>query len=190
MPVLDVLTDNCLECQLRSFIESAAALPLTQVPACAQPTVDLERLIQQHCFGPCAEAGLWLLARQWDRSHRISQNQHNQHGSYWHGIMHRIEGDYWNSKYWLRQTAGHPVRERLANALSQIAAQLIQSKQSETGPAIPQLGLLNSPETVSEGLVDLVENSVANKSSCTDLVQQICWWEWQLLFQICMTTRS
>lgn len=60
---------------------------------------------------PDLAAGLWLYADDLDRSHTISQSLENATGSYWHGIMHRREGDFSNSHYWMRRAAGHPLRQ-------------------------------------------------------------------------------
>jgi len=49
-----------------------------------------------------------------DRSHSISQDIGSAEGSFWHGIMHRREGDFGNSKYWFRQVGSHPVFDQLA----------------------------------------------------------------------------
>ena len=54
-------------------------------------------------------AGLWLYVDSLDRSHTISQSIHDSTGSYWHGIMHRREGDFSNSHYWMRRAASHPL---------------------------------------------------------------------------------
>jgi hypothetical protein len=59
-------------------------------------------------------AGLWLLANDLDRSHKISQELETAEGSFWHGIMHRREGDYANSKYWFRRVGRHPVYAHIA----------------------------------------------------------------------------
>lgn len=61
----------------------------------------------------CCLSGLWLLHNFLDRSHSISQAIQTPEGSYWHGIMHRMEGDFGNSKYWGRQVGPHPVFETL-----------------------------------------------------------------------------
>lgn len=55
------------------------------------------------------KAGLWLYVDELDRSHDISQGMKNATGSYWHAIMHRREGDFWNSKYWYRNAGSHPA---------------------------------------------------------------------------------
>src|SRR5262249_40398230 len=47
-------------------------------------------------------AGLWLYHDFIDESHSISQEIQTPTGSYWHGLMHRREPDYGNSKYWFR----------------------------------------------------------------------------------------
>ena len=60
-------------------------------------------------------SGLWLLAGDLDRSHSISQDIDNCEGSFWHGIMHRREGDFANAKYWFRRVGNeHPVFAQLA----------------------------------------------------------------------------
>jgi hypothetical protein len=64
-----------------------------------------------------AWAGLWLLHGCWDESHELSQSLDTPEGSHWHAIMHRLEGDYGNSKYWYRQVGSHPVWEQLQQTL-------------------------------------------------------------------------
>ncbi len=54
-------------------------------------------------------AGLWLYVDDLDRSHTISQSILDATGSYWHGIMHRREGDFANSHHWMRRAASHPL---------------------------------------------------------------------------------
>ena len=55
-------------------------------------------------------AGLWLYVDDLDRSHTVSQSLDDATGAYWHGIMHRREGDFSNSHYWMRHAARHPLR--------------------------------------------------------------------------------
>lgn len=65
----------------------------------------------------CCLSGLWLLHNFLHESHEISQDIKTAEGSYWHGIMHRMEGDFWNSKYWYRQVGTHPVFSDVADRL-------------------------------------------------------------------------
>lgn len=60
---------------------------------------------------PEIAVGLWLYVDDLERSHEISQSLHNRTGAYWHAIMHRREGDFWNSRYWLRQCEKHPAMD-------------------------------------------------------------------------------
>jgi len=43
-------------------------------------------------------------------AHEIAQNDESELGNYWHGIMHRLEGDYGNAKYWFRKAGDWPAR--------------------------------------------------------------------------------
>ena len=60
-------------------------------------------------FGECVRSGLLLWTDALDVSHVVSQQIHTKTGSYWHGIMHRREPDYSNSKYWFGRVGNHPV---------------------------------------------------------------------------------
>ena len=60
-----------------------------------------------------SESGLWLLAGELDRSHQISQENHSAMGSFWHGIMHRREGDFENAKYWFRRAGDHELLQQI-----------------------------------------------------------------------------
>ncbi len=78
----------------------------------AHPTLDLEDTVSDDAIALC-NAGLWLLAGDLDRSHTISQDLDSAEGSFWHGIMHRREGDFGNAKYWFRKVGEHEVFAQL-----------------------------------------------------------------------------
>ena len=59
-------------------------------------------------------SGLYLCNGSLEKAHVLAQGVPDATGSYWHGIMHRMEPDYDNSRYWFRRTGQHPVFERLA----------------------------------------------------------------------------
>lgn len=60
---------------------------------------------------PAFKAGLLLYLDELDMSHTISQGIATPLGSWWHAIMHRREGDFWNSHYWLDRACSHPFFE-------------------------------------------------------------------------------
>jgi len=60
---------------------------------------------------PDLAAGLWLYVDDLERSHTVCQSMEDATGAYWHGIMHRREGDFGNSHYWMQRAASHPLRQ-------------------------------------------------------------------------------
>jgi hypothetical protein len=78
------------------------------------------------------KAGLLLWDEALDASHTISQNVHNRTGSYWHGLMHRMEGDYSNAKYWFRETGSHPHNGTVWTSLRQSLAYEAPGRESQT----------------------------------------------------------
>jgi hypothetical protein len=42
----------------------------------------------------------------WDASHHIAQDYSDTTANWLHAVLHKIEGDVWNSKYWYARTAG------------------------------------------------------------------------------------
>ena len=71
----------------------------------------VQEIVQQPSVAanPALCAGLWLYVDELDRSHVISQGIEDATGSFWHGIMHRREGDFSNSHYWFHRVGKHPV---------------------------------------------------------------------------------
>ena len=57
-----------------------------------------------------------------DAAHRIFQDDASDLGSYWHGVMHRREGDFDNARYWFRRAGRLPVFERMHRAAAQVSA--------------------------------------------------------------------
>ncbi len=42
----------------------------------------------------------------WDASHRIVQDYGHPLACWIHAVLHKIEGDAWNSRYWYARTSG------------------------------------------------------------------------------------
>ncbi|MEQ8847182.1 hypothetical protein [Botrimarina sp.] len=67
----------------------------------------------------CCVAAVWLLHNFLDEAHALSQEALTPEGSYWHGVVHRREGDYGNAKYWFRRVGDHPVGSIVASAAAE-----------------------------------------------------------------------
>jgi len=47
----------------------------------------------------------------WDGSHRIAQDYSDASANWLHAVLHKIEGDVWNSRYWYARTAGRTYED-------------------------------------------------------------------------------
>lgn len=127
----------------------------------------------------CCVSGLWLLHHFLDESHRISQDIHTPSGSFWHGIMHRREGDYPNAKYWFRRVGDHPVFDLLA--------EYCQRELSEYAQPAAQLPLENG-RFDPFCFVDQCESLVRYQKGDLEFCQRLARQEWKLLFEHCYGT--
>lgn len=46
------------------------------------------------------------LADDWDGAHKIAQDYSDHYANWIHAVLHKIEGDAWNSRYWYARTEG------------------------------------------------------------------------------------
>ena len=88
------------------------------------------RALKDSSLANAVKSGLLLWNDALDDSHNISQGIASKTGSYWHGIMHRREPDYSNSKYWFARVGNHPVfpalRKRVLDTLNADPSQSTQ----------------------------------------------------------------
>lgn len=117
----------------------------------------------------CCLAAVWLLHGFLDESHAICQNVPSASGSYWHGVMHRREGDYWNAGYWFRQAGDHPAGESIAP---------VADSDDETAIAARD-------GWVPCEFVLLVERAVQDGGSLADACRVVQRAEWRALFDYC-----
>jgi hypothetical protein len=61
----------------------------------------------------------------WDKAHNIAQN-YKDTTAYWiHAVLHKIEGDVWNSNYWYAKTAGKQYEDFSDASLELMAIQTL-----------------------------------------------------------------
>jgi hypothetical protein len=132
------------------------------------------RPIVDDAMARCCLAGLWLLHDFLDESHRISQEIETPTGSYWHGIMHRREGDFGNAKYWFRRVGRHEVFQPLSQAARELA-----SASSAAIAASFDHGTWDPYRFVDQC------QTVRAGSEDETLLSAIAQKEWQLLFDFC-----
>src|SRR5262245_43807926 len=132
--------------------------------------------VRDRQMADACRAGLWLYHDFLDESHTISQDIDTPTGSYWHGLMHRREPDFDNSRYWFRRVGAHPIFEILLTAAADLAL-------DEANPAAKFL--------VSQGrwdpfaFVDLCAAVVHGSARCEMLCRRIQQSEWHHLFDYC-----
>lgn len=106
-------------------------------------------------YAEAFRSGLYLWNESLQESHAISQGIHNQTGSYWHGIMHRMEGDYSNSKYWFRQVGNHPIFDELCKLVNEV--QLDDSEKQGSTDARVLLTAVAGKAWKPDSMIDEVE---------------------------------
>jgi hypothetical protein len=130
--------------------------------------------VRDHDMAAAAIAGVWLLHDFLDESHRISQNIETPTGAFWHGVMHRREGDFSNSKYWFRRVGAHQVLDDLDEFVAQLAADAATAKLARA----LQVGGRYDPFA----MVDACEAALRTGGPAADLCRRVQQVEWELLF--------
>ena len=98
-------------------IDIAMQRLVVDLPASAATVERVEKLFESPALAQreSLKAAIWLYVDDLDRSHKICQGIEDETGSFWHGIMHRREGDFSNSHHWFNQVGNHPVMARIGD---------------------------------------------------------------------------
>ncbi len=108
-----------------------------------------------------ALSGLFLYFSCLKEAHDLLHTFGGVDGAYWHGIMHRMEGDAFNACYWFRRIGKHPIFP----ALQQEAAKLGYAPGREWDP--------------------IAFTGFCEGKTNEDLAKRVQLLEWQLLFDYC-----
>jgi hypothetical protein len=155
-------------------VTGPSRLPLTQTDlhpapdACkARPQFPGARNAQ------AALAGALLRAGCWEESHTVAQDISSAEGSYWHGIIHRMEPDASNAGYWFRQVGKHPIFPELHRRAQEILA--------AGGPQHWRLKNTWDPFLFIEWCEEARKAGGAAEAAALEIQMA----EWQLLFDWC-----
>jgi hypothetical protein len=127
-------------------------------------------------MGAACRAGLWLRFNYLDESHKISQDIDTPEGSFWHGILHRREGDFDNAKYWFRRVGKHAVFEALRESAAASSGGTTDARAAF---------LANQKAWDPFAFIDLCAAAVGGQAAFVPLCQEVQRREWELLFEYC-----
>ena len=114
-----------------------------------------QKVIGKPAMFTLVRGGLFYALDAIDEAHRIFQDSPGDLGSYWHGMMHRREGDFDNARYWFRRAGVLPVFDALHRAASEFSADM--ARQSNWDPYLFTGACEQARFGEQEGLKELAE---------------------------------
>jgi len=141
--------------------------------ACGVQSQDSAALFPNARHGRAAWAGLLLRVGCWAESHAVAQDINTAEGSYWHGIIHRMEPDSSNAAYWFRRVGQHAIFPELSSRAVEIL--------KDTGPTHWR------PKTAWDPFlfIDWCDEAREKGHAAEEVAIEIQMAEWQLLFEWC-----
>src|SRR5690625_4955135 len=101
LPRLCLEKETLWDTELNATINELSA---AEVTGKSNPSTEAEQAVR---------SGLLLWNDDLHGSHTLSQSMPSALGRYWHGIMHRREADFPNSKHWFGRAGDHPIHANL-----------------------------------------------------------------------------
>jgi hypothetical protein len=133
------------------------------------------------------QAGLYLWNENLESSHVISQEITSPTGSYWHGLIHRMEGDFSNAKYWFTAARHHPISTQLVSGLrAYLSVEQLAKLDNETLRSKLEV-LVTSPVWNPAVFVDAVALQLMHVQDprAEEWLRQIQYLEMKLLLNYC-----
>lgn len=168
----------------RLLAATSAPMPLVQADLRSElslPGITLQKpesLFPRARHGQAALAGLLLRAGKWAESHAIARDLHSIEGSYWHGIIHRMEPDDFNADYWFQRVGRHAIFPELSRRTAEILANGAPMHWRLENGWDPFL------------FVEWCKEARANGGLAESAAIEIQMAEWQLLFNWCAGASS
>ena len=116
--------------------------PLPKEPTDYELVIRLRETDDARLFGPVAlqpaapvglvRAGLFYYHNALDDSHKQAALDEGDLAAYWHGMVHRREGDFENARYWMRRAGEQPVFQEMQGRASDGAPHM--GRQSNWDP--------------------------------------------------------
>lgn len=126
-------------------------------------------------------AMLWLRIGVIDPPHEIVQAETTPLASYLHGVVHRLEGDYWNSKYWFRQVRDSRLLQSLSHSMEE------KLKEANLFSFAASFKIMQGSSFVASEFVSACEQQ--SQQATPDLesaasLQLVGWAEWVSLWEL------
>jgi hypothetical protein len=102
-------------------------------------------------------------------AHTFFQDAKGDLGSYWHGMMHRREGDFDNARYWFRRSGTLPVFNEMHRLASETSA--VMARQSNWDPYL----LTGECEQARFGETESLQELVTLQRVEFEVLFDYCW---------------
>jgi hypothetical protein len=123
---------------------------------------------------------LWLRIGEIDRPHALVQEDPSSMGSYLHGVVHRLEGDYGNANYWFQRVRDPSLVQDVGKG---VVNRLISNNSLKLAT---RLGVVSNETFLPCRFVSFCE-SHRDSPKHSELIEAIGLAEWQSLWAKCET---